>query len=137
MTGCEKYAPMIGSFEGGDGWLLGSVGLLLFVGVFVVYGAGSSDLSFDLSLTSGAAPFPTVIRGPYLQCGTPTPEGYADIPTFEIPIQRFVTMSTSMLPHLDDQGLLDHLVGVDTTLYTSNEDVLALSRKRYGPGEGE
>jgi cell division protein FtsW len=36
---------MIGSFEGGDGWLLGSVGLLLFTGVFVVYGAGSSDLS--------------------------------------------------------------------------------------------
>ena len=61
-----------------------------------------------------------------VQCGTPAPEGYADIPTFEIPIQRFVTMSTSMLPHLDDQGLLDHLVGVDTMLYTSNEDVLAL-----------
>lgn len=36
---------MIGSFEGGDGWLLGSVGLLLFTGVFVVYGAGSSDLN--------------------------------------------------------------------------------------------
>ncbi|MBM4130602.1 FtsW/RodA/SpoVE family cell cycle protein [bacterium] len=36
---------MIGSFEAGDGWLLGSVGLLLFAGVFVVYGAGSSDLS--------------------------------------------------------------------------------------------
>ncbi len=36
---------MIGSFEAGDGWLLGSVGLLLFTGVFVVYGAGSSDLS--------------------------------------------------------------------------------------------
>lgn len=36
---------MIGSFEAGDGWLLGSVGLLLFMGVFIVYGAGSSDLS--------------------------------------------------------------------------------------------
>lgn len=36
---------MIGSFEAGDGWLLGSTGLLLFTGVFVVYGAGSSDLS--------------------------------------------------------------------------------------------
>ena len=35
---------MIGAFEGSDGWLLGSAGLLLFMGVFVVYGAGSSDL---------------------------------------------------------------------------------------------
>ena len=32
---------MIGVFEGADRWLLGSVGLLLFMGVFIVYGAGS------------------------------------------------------------------------------------------------
>ncbi len=61
-----------------------------------------------------------------VQCGTPAPDGYDGIPSFEVPIQRFVTMSTSMLPHVDEQGLLDHLVGVDTTLYTSNEAVLAL-----------
>jgi len=59
-----------------------------------------------------------------IQCGTPAPEGYEGIPAFEIPIQRFVTMSTSMLPHVDGQGLLGHLVGVDTSLYTSNQAVI-------------
>ncbi len=61
-----------------------------------------------------------------VQCGTPAPQGFDDVPTFEVPVQRFVAMSTSMLPHLDDQGVLDHLVGVDTTLFTSNEAVLEL-----------
>lgn len=60
-----------------------------------------------------------------VQCGTPAPEGYDGIPVIEVPVTRFVAMSTSMLPHLDEQGLLDRLVGVDTTLYTSNETVLA------------
>lgn len=59
-----------------------------------------------------------------VQCGTPAPEGYDGVPVIEVPVGRFVAMSTSMLPHLDDQELLDHLVGVDTTLYTSNEAVL-------------
>lgn len=36
---------MIGAFEGSDRWLVGSTALLLFMGAFVVYGAGSSDLS--------------------------------------------------------------------------------------------
>lgn len=59
-----------------------------------------------------------------VQCGTPAPEGYEDTPTFEVPVQRFVAMSTSMLPHLDEQGVLDRLIAVDTTLFTSNEAVL-------------
>lgn len=59
-----------------------------------------------------------------VQCGTPAPEGYDGVPVINVPVGRFVAMSTSMLPHLDDQQLLDHLVGVDTTLYTSNEAVL-------------
>jgi iron complex transport system substrate-binding protein len=60
-----------------------------------------------------------------VQCGTPTPAGYDDVPIFQVPVQRFVSMSTSILPHLTEQGLLDRLVGVDTTLFTSNETVLA------------
>lgn len=60
-----------------------------------------------------------------VQCGTPAPEGYDGIPVIEVPVTRFVAMSTSMLPHLDEQGVLGRLVGVDTTLYTSNETVLA------------
>lgn len=59
-----------------------------------------------------------------VQCGTPIPDGYADIPMFFVPIQRFVSMSTSILPHLTEQGLLDRLVGVDTILFTSNQAVI-------------
>ncbi|MFW5748488.1 MAG: ABC transporter substrate-binding protein [Chloroflexota bacterium] len=61
-----------------------------------------------------------------VQCGTPTPEGFEDVPAFEVPVDRFVGMSTSILPHLDAQGLLDRLVGIDTALYTSNETVISL-----------
>ena len=61
-----------------------------------------------------------------VQCGTPAPEGYDESAIFEVPVNSFVATSTSMLPHLDEQGLLDRLVAVDTTLFTSNEDVLAL-----------
>ncbi|MBX3085483.1 MAG: ABC transporter substrate-binding protein [Anaerolineae bacterium] len=61
-----------------------------------------------------------------VQCGTPAPTGFDGVPTFNIPIQRFVSMSTSILPHLTEQKLLDRLVGVDTTLYTSNAAVLEL-----------
>jgi iron complex transport system substrate-binding protein len=59
-----------------------------------------------------------------VQCGTPIPDGYEDVPAFTIPVQRFVAMTTSILPHLDAQGMLDRLVAVDTTLFTSNLSVL-------------
>lgn len=65
-----------------------------------------------------------------VQCGTPTPAGYDDVTVIEVPVQRFVAMSTSILPHLTEQGLLDRLVGVDTSLYTSNPMVL----ERVGNG---
>jgi len=61
-----------------------------------------------------------------VQCGTPMPEGYEGLPTFEVPVQRFAGMSTSLLPHLTEQQLLPHLVGVDTTLFTSNQAVIDL-----------
>ncbi|MBL8133547.1 MAG: ABC transporter substrate-binding protein [Anaerolineae bacterium] len=59
-----------------------------------------------------------------LQCGAPAPEGFEGVPVIEVPVGRFVGMTTSILPHLTDQGLLDRLVGVDTALFTSNEAVL-------------
>lgn len=59
-----------------------------------------------------------------VQCGTPVPAGYDGVPAIQVPVQRFVTMSTSILPHLTEQGLLDRLVGIDTALFTSNPAVL-------------
>lgn len=59
-----------------------------------------------------------------VQCGTPAPEEFADANVIEVPVQSIVTMSTSILPHLDAQGVLDKLVAVDTALYTSNPAVI-------------
>jgi len=60
-----------------------------------------------------------------LQCGTPAPDGVEADAVIEVPVSSIVTMSTSILPHIEAQGLLDYLVGVDTLLYTNNEAVLA------------
>lgn len=55
-----------------------------------------------------------------VQCGTPAPEMDNTI-TIEVPVKTVVSMSTSFLPHLTAQGVLDKVVAVDTMLYTSNE----------------
>ncbi|MBK9126149.1 MAG: ABC transporter substrate-binding protein [Chloroflexi bacterium] len=62
-----------------------------------------------------------------VQCGTPAPEDFEDAVTVEIPVQSFVAMTTTILPHLEAQGMLDRLIGVDTTLFTSNETVLEMT----------
>lgn len=58
-----------------------------------------------------------------VQCGTPAPEG-VDGTVVEVPIQRFVSMSTTYLPSLDALGVLDTIVGVDTGLYASNQNIV-------------
>ena len=59
-----------------------------------------------------------------VQCGTPAPAGYAPAQIIEVPVQRFVSMSTSIIPHLEAQGVLEQLVGVDTALFMNNPTVL-------------
>ena len=58
-----------------------------------------------------------------VQCGTPAPEGFEDAVTVEVPINSFVSMSTTYLPYLDAFGLLDRLVGVDFGAYAYNPTV--------------
>ena len=60
-----------------------------------------------------------------VQCGTPAPEVEGSTATIEVPVKTIVSMSTSFLPHLTAQGLLDKVVAVDTMLYTSNEALQA------------
>lgn len=60
-----------------------------------------------------------------VQCGTPAPEGM-DAPVIEVPVGNIVAMSTTYLPALEELGLLDTLVGVDTSLYTTNETVVSM-----------
>lgn len=59
-----------------------------------------------------------------VQCGTPAPEGYDDSQIIEVPVQNIVTMSTTILPHLDTQGMVNRLAGVDSTLFISTPSVL-------------
>lgn len=59
-----------------------------------------------------------------VQCGTPAPSDLPDAKVIEVPVPSIVSMSTSILPALDAQGLLDKLVAVDTALYTTNQAVV-------------
>jgi iron complex transport system substrate-binding protein len=61
-----------------------------------------------------------------VQCGTPAPDGFEGATAIEVPIDSVVAMSTTYLPALQELGLLDTLVGVDTTLYTTSEAVIGL-----------
>ena len=58
-----------------------------------------------------------------VQCGTPAPEGFDDAVTIEVPINSFVSMSTTYLPYLDTFGKLDTLVGVDFGSFAYNPTV--------------
>lgn len=61
-----------------------------------------------------------------VQCGTPAPDIEANA-VIDVPVSRFVAMSTTILPLLEAQGLLDNLVGVDTLLFSNNDAVLAMA----------
>jgi len=58
-----------------------------------------------------------------VQCGTEAPEMDADA-VVEIPVESVVTLSTTILPHIVSQDLVDHLVGVDTLAFTSTQEIL-------------
>lgn len=59
-----------------------------------------------------------------VQCGTPAPEGI-DGALVEVPVANIVAMSTTYLPALENLGLLDRLIGIDSYLWTTNEAVQA------------
>lgn len=73
----------------------------------------------------GAEPFTYVL----VQCGTPTPDAaeFAEGTQFiNVPVQRFVSFSTTQIPHLDTLGALDTLVGMDSFLYVNNAEVVEM-----------
>jgi iron complex transport system substrate-binding protein len=49
-----------------------------------------------------------------VQCGTPAPDGYEGVQMVEVPVDSFVALSTTQIPHLKELGHLDALVGMDT-----------------------
>jgi iron complex transport system substrate-binding protein len=61
-----------------------------------------------------------------LQCGTPAPTDHPEATLIEVPVKRFVSMSTTYLPFLEQFGKLDTLVGVDVGTYTYSPAVLEM-----------
>lgn len=60
-----------------------------------------------------------------VQCGTPAPVRFADAVVVELPINSFVAMSTTYLPHLPTLNAVDKVVGLDSLAYASTPEVRA------------
>jgi iron complex transport system substrate-binding protein len=67
------------------------------------------------------------VRYLLVQCGTPAPTDVKANGSIEVPVKRFVGMSTTYIPFLDELGLLDRLVGLDDTTYINNPQVLKMA----------
>ncbi len=59
-----------------------------------------------------------------VQCGTTAPVVKDATGIIEVPVKSVVSLSTSFLPHLTSQHLLDKVVAVDSALYTINEAIV-------------
>lgn len=57
--------------------------------------------------------------------GTALPTGYDDALAVAVPVHRVITMSTTFLPHLEQLGELDTLVGHDALAWVYSPDVRA------------
>lgn len=63
-----------------------------------------------------------------VQCGTPAPAGFEGALVIEVPAKTAITMSTTELPALEQIGVLDRLVAVDSFLWTNNAKVREMIR---------
>lgn len=69
-----------------------------------------------------------------LQCGTPLPANatFPDTTQFvEVPVDRFIALSTTQLPHLVELGQLDALIGLDEFTFVNTPAV----REKIDAGE--
>ncbi len=64
-----------------------------------------------------------------LQCGAPAPAGVEGT-VIEVPVENLIAMSTTYLPTIQDLGLIDRLIGLDSHLWTTNAAV----RERIASG---
>jgi len=72
--------------------------------------------------TPGAEPLQYVL----VQCGAPTPPGFAAAQISQVPVKSIVVMSSTFVTTLDDLDLLDRLVGLDEATYISNAKILQM-----------
>lgn len=59
-----------------------------------------------------------------VQCGTPAPEGYDDALVIEVPTGNAIALSTTYLPSFVELGLVDKLIGLDSTLYVNSPEIV-------------
>ncbi len=71
----------------------------------------------------GAEPLQFVL----VQCGAPTPPGFAETQISQVPVKSIVVMSSTFVTTLDELNLLDRLVGLDEATYISNAKVLQMA----------
>lgn len=71
----------------------------------------------------GAEPLQYVL----VQCGAPTPPGFAETQISQVPVKSIVTMSSTFVTTLAELKLLDRLVGLDEATYISNAKVLQMA----------
>lgn len=97
-------------------------------GVDVTYSATYKLL--EVTPAGGAEPIRYVLH----QCGTPEPvldEGIADAQVITVPVGELISLTTTNLPHLDELGAVDRLVGVGTAGFVATESV----RDRVAAGQ--
>ncbi len=71
-----------------------------------------------------------------VQCGTDAPTDIEADAVVTVPVERIVTLSTTILPHIVAQDLVDHLVGVDTLAFTTTQEILDNSENIAEVGSG-
>ena len=59
-----------------------------------------------------------------VQCGTPAPQDVEGT-VIEVPVSNIIAMSTTYLPTLEDLGLIDRLIGLDSYMWATNTAVRA------------
>ncbi len=59
-----------------------------------------------------------------VECGTPTPDGYEGAEVIHIPAGKVIALGTSYIPQLNELGVLDQLVGVDSLSFFNTPEVL-------------
>lgn len=101
-------------------------------GVDVAYSGTYKVVEITLPDAPDDEPFRLVLH----QCGTPEPEldpEIADAPVIEVPVSEVVSLTTTNLPHFEELGATDRLVGVGTPGFVATESV----RERIDAGEIE
>ena len=109
----------IGTFDPGVDYFPEKVAPDFAEGWSVSYHGHYKVLTLDNPWRGAAETFEYVL----VQCGAPVPDGYADTPVIGVPVSSVAALTSTVLPHLQELGLLDRLVAVDRFDYINTAAV--------------